>query len=191
MGNANNTERFRKSSLQDQMLIDVPVASADVIAKGDFVLLWKGYAKVPSDLGNSYNSKKAAQMDAARLFCGIAMDESASGDTNTIRVDISPTSIFECDQETAAAASLADVFGIHAESAAGTGFLCSDQELDSGQCSWPIMQCVKTKTSTTSTKILCKMVQNRFFNRQHHEGLTTISWPFDTCNVESDPSFAG
>ena len=191
MGNANNEERFRKSSLQDQMILDFPVASATLIAKGDFVLLWAGSAIQPDDLGSSYNSLAAAQRDAARLFAGMALDESAAGSTAKIRVDVSPTAIYECDQETAGAVSIGDYFSIHAESAAGTGFALSNQELGPITCSWAIMQCVAEKTSTTSTKVLCKMVQNRFYNQAHHEGLTTISWPNDTCNVESDPSYAG
>ena len=182
MGNANNVERFRRGLADQQCLIQVPVASATIIAKGDFVLLFDGKAIQPSDLGDLYNTNLAARQESSRMFLGMAMDESESGEELDIRVDISLNSIWNLTLCTAAAHSIADLFGICAYSTAANSWALYDQKIEP-DCSYPIMQCVKEKAAA-GTDILCKMVQNLMNNRQP-------SWAADTCHTDSDLSFEG
>jgi hypothetical protein len=182
MSNANNNERFRRS-LHDQCLIEAPVASATIIAKGDLVLLWAGKVIQPDDLGSIFNSEAAAIQEGARLFFGVAEDESEAGETLDVRVDVSTDSIWEYTQCTAAVASIGDLFGFCAVSTAANAWRLYNQRI-TPDCSYPIMQCVREKTVTSDGEMLCKMVQNRFNNRGP-------SWAADTCRIEGDASYAG
>lgn len=177
-----NTERFRRTPQQSEVLIEVPVASATVIEKGDIVLLWDGKAIQPSDLGSIYDTELAARAEGARMFLGIAWDPSPAGSTHDIRVDICIDSIYEYPQCDAAAASIADLYGICAASTAASEWALSDQAIEP-DCSYPIMQCVREKTAT-GTSLLVKMYQNHFYNRPP-------SWAMDTCHTDSDKSYAG
>lgn len=177
-----NVERFRRTPQQSEVLIEVPVASATVIEKGDLVLLFGGKAIQPDDLGGIYTTELIARAEGARMFCGIAWDPSPVGSTHDIRIDISPDSIYEYSQCSAAAASIADLFGFCAASTASASWALSNQAIEP-DCSYPILQCVREKAAS-GTDILVKMYQNKFYNRPP-------SWAMDTCHTDSDLSYAG
>jgi len=111
-----NVERSRYGS---QTLIPVPVASATVIEKGDFVCLVSGLA-VPAgsvaDAGDAAANREAV----ADAFLGMAQTASANGETDDVMVDISMESIHELTQETAAAVSVAALIEIYADTAAAS-----------------------------------------------------------------------
>ena len=193
-----NVERFRRTPQQSEMLIEVPVASATVVQKGDLVLLFGGAVIQASDLGSIYNSELAARNEGARLFLGVAWDPSATGDTTAIRVDVSCQSIYAypiCSGETGsvdsnALASVGDLYGFCAYSTAASAWALRDQSLEP-DCSYPIAQCVRDKSAVQELSqypvdelvMLCHLVQNRMQNRQP-------SWAADTCRIEGDASYA-
>ena len=174
-----NKERFMKN-LDNQNIISVPVASATVIEKGDFVLMWRGSAITPSMLGDIYGSATAARREAANLFGGISQDASAAGDTLPVSVDIGLDGIYALDQCTAGAMSVADLVGFCATSIAGGLWGLGDQTVEA-DCSYPIAVVVQEKAAT-GTRILAKMLPNRVFNFVH-------SYPI--CDTESNMSYAG
>lgn len=106
-----NNQRYRRGPLT---LIQVPVASATVIDKGDMIALSAGKA-VPLDDTYDTSSAAAAIKEAAdAAFLGIAHSASASGETDDVLVDISLESIYEFPQQAAAAVSVGDIQTVYA-----------------------------------------------------------------------------
>ena len=190
MGNANDVERFRRTPAQSEVLIEAPIASAVVVAKGDMVVLFAGKVRPMSDLGSIYNTELAARNEAARLFLGVAWDPSAAGETNDIRIDISDHSMYAypcCNAAgtslTTCVASVGDLYGVCAYSTAASAFALKNQSIEA-DCSYPIWQVARDKTAASEDTLLVKQVQNRMMNRQP-------SWAADTCRIEGDASFTG
>ena len=148
-----NKERFRRGT---QNIIEVPVASATVIEKGDFICLVSGKA-VPAgsvaDAGDAAANREAV----ADVFLGIAQNASADGETDPVLVDISLESIHELDLQTAAAVSVADLVEIYATTAAA-----ANQLVVAGTTS-PVAVVVKEK-GATGTGILCKLTPQKLLN---------------------------
>jgi len=148
-----NVERFRYGT---QTLIPVPVESATVVEKGDFICLGSGYA-VPAgsvaDAGDAAANREAIEA----VILGIANTASASGKTDDVLVDISLEAIYELTQQTAAAVSVADLIEIYATTAAA-----DDQLVVAGSTS-PIAVVVRAK-GATGTGILCKLTPQVLLN---------------------------
>ena len=174
-----NTERFM-SNPGNQDIIPVPVASATVIEKGDFVLIWRGNAIQPSDMGSIYSASTVARREGCQFFAGIAQAASASGETAKIGVDIGGDTKLKLTQASAAALSVADMVGIAATSIAGGLWGLEDQKVEA-DCSFPIAVVVEEKAAT-GTDVYCKLLPTRLFNFAH-------SYP--TCMTESNASYAG
>jgi len=163
MGNAN---RYRRGKRQ---LVRVPVASATVIEKGDFVVLSSGKATTPAQLladGSEKTTSTLARDAIADVFVGIAEDASASGSTTDILVDVSIDSIYELKQATAEAISFGDLIAVKANSTASASYTCADDSIDavaSGSTN-PIAVCVKEHTAAEGTGTLCKLLPNKIMN---------------------------
>lgn len=88
-----NKHRFRHGQME---LVDVPVESATVIEIGDMVYLEATGGEVkPASSFAAGGSFSALQQGFANVFLGIAYQASASGETDNISVDVSPTSVYE------------------------------------------------------------------------------------------------
>jgi hypothetical protein len=159
-----DTERFMRGP-EPRTLIQVDVASATVIEKGDFVLIFKDKAITPSQLGTVYTTVTKARREGAMLFAGIARNASPAGSTNKIQVDIGLEAIFKLTQRTAAAQSVADLFGICAVSNASNLWGLEDQKVQA-DCSYPIAVLIESKPAT-GTDVFCKLVPQKLFNPVH------------------------
>lgn len=160
MGNKN---RYRNGKRQ---LVEVPVASASVIEKGDFVCLSGGNAVTPSELlaqGSEKTSKALARDAVADTLIGIAENASAAGDTDDILVDVSLDSIYELDQATAAAISFGDKIGVYASSTASASYTASDDTVEADATN-PIAVCVKAHSSAQGVGTLAKLLPNTTMN---------------------------
>lgn len=81
----------------------MPVDSATVIAIGD--ILWYVGSEDEVEPASTFlwtTNLATTQGNFAAAFAGIAMEKSASGDTDSISVDTSPDSIYEIDVPSAA-----------------------------------------------------------------------------------------
>ena len=97
-----NANRYRHGT---RLLVKVPVASATVIEKGDFVLISSGKATTPSQLyaqGSELATAALTKQGIANAFLGIAERASASGETEDVLVDISIQSVYELKRNAAA-----------------------------------------------------------------------------------------
>ena len=148
-----NKNRYR---FGQQTIVEVPVASATVIEKGDFICLVSGLA-VPAgsvaDAGDAAANREAV----ADAFLGIAQNASANGETKPIMVDIGLESVHALDLASAAALSFGDLIEIYADTNAAT-----DQTTVAGSTS-PVAVCVKEKGST-GTEFLAKLVPQKLLN---------------------------
>ena len=147
-------ERYRHGS---QTLIAMPVLSATVIEKGDFVALSALNETVVNvaaiaDAGDAAANREAA----ADAFLGIAQTASASGETEDVVVDISLESIHELTLQTAAALSFGDFVEIYADTGGSHDQLCV-----AGSTSG-IAVCVKEISS--GTDFLAKLTQQDKLN---------------------------
>lgn len=172
-------ERFMRGP-QPRTLVEVPVASATVVEKGDFVLIFQGNAITPTALGNIYSSATVARREARMMFGGVARNSSAAGSTAPVQIDVSLESIFRFDQCNAGAASVADLYGICAVSAAGGVWGLADDTIEP-DCSYPICVCVQAK-GATGTEMLAKLLPGRLFNVHHS---------YNICMAETAYSYAG
>jgi hypothetical protein len=102
-----------------RQLIGVPVASATIIDKGDFVCIVSGYAVPASDVADAGTAAQNREA-AADAFAGIAETATTTGKTDDIQVDISTHAQFNCDLEAAAAHSVGDLLEIYATTAAAS-----------------------------------------------------------------------
>jgi len=161
-----NVNRYRRGK---RNLVEVPVASATVIEKGDFVVLSSGKATTPSQLhadGSETATATLARDGCADVFVGIAEEASASGDTANILVDVSLESIYELQQATAEAISFGDLVAIKANSTASASYVCADDSIDSvtNGSTDPIAVCVKSHTADEGTGTLCKLLPSKTMN---------------------------
>jgi hypothetical protein len=140
----------------DGGVISMPVASGTVISKGDFICLSSGNA-IPASSVADAGDAAANREAAADAFMGIALEASASGETDNIRVDISLDHQFILDLQSAAAASIGDLLEIYA-----TTLACAAQQVVAGTTS-PVAVCIKDK-SASGTEVLCKLVPQKALN---------------------------
>ncbi len=136
--------------------IEVDVESATVIYAGTNVCYKTGgtqYATPASDVADAGDAA-ANREAAADLYIGVAMDSSASGSTDPIRVAIPPTKIY-LKQATAAAIETGDTLEMFAD--ATNTFDDTHVEGSTSQ----IAVCVKTKSSTVETQVLCRLIRTK------------------------------
>jgi hypothetical protein len=158
------TERWMNGP-QPRKLVKLNVDSDVVIEKGDFVLLFQGKGINPEQIGYIYSSATVARREGAMLFGGIARNSSPSGSTTQVQIDVSPESLYKLTQCSAHAASVADLYGICAESNADGLWGLQDQavELD---CSYPIAVLMDEKAAT-GTDIYASLIPTKLFYPQH------------------------
>lgn len=157
MGNAN---RYRRGN---RMLVEVPVASATVIEKGDFVLIESGAATTPSlkyPAGSAGASAVLCRNAAMQSFGGIAENASAAGDTAPILVDISQEAVYEFVQGTAADISFGDRIEILANSTASASWTLSDNSVAAGTTN-PFAVCVKDHDSAEGANIRARLLPQK------------------------------
>lgn len=171
------TERFMSGPVP-RTLVELECAITVGVEKGDFVLIWQGNAIPPSQIGYIYTSATKARREGAMLFGGVARNSSPVGSTTPVQIDISLESVYKFCQCTAAAASVADLYGICAESNASNLWGLSDQAVEP-DCSYPIAVLLKAK-SATGTDIICKLVPQKLFNPVHS---------YNICNGVNDNTF--
>lgn len=163
MGNAN---RYRYGK---RLLVKVPVASATVIEKGDFVILSSGKATTPSQkyASGSEGANAAAVRDGvADAFLGIAESESKSGETDDVSVDISLDAVYEFQQASAEAISFGDLVAVKANSTASASYTGADDSIDTvaNGSTNPIAVCVKEHTSAAGAGTECKLIPQTILN---------------------------
>lgn len=159
-----DVERFRNGVKQ---MVKIPVASATVIEKGDFVILVGGLATTPAlrqatDSGNTEVSKVAAQSAIALLYVGVAETTSDDGETVDVVVNVGIEAQFEFAQTTAAGISFGARVEIDAVSFASASWGCVDDTIVAGATN-PIGVCVRAHSSS-STGTLCKLVPQKIIN---------------------------
>jgi len=140
-----------------QCPIEIPVESATVIEKGDFVLLDSNYAINAAIMADPTGGATAVREAAADIFAGIALTASASGETDPVQVDISTISVYRLTQKTAAAIHVGDQVEIYAATTA-----CEDQTVVEGSDS-PVATCVKQK-GATGTDVECVLAPRKIFH---------------------------
>lgn len=173
------TERWMNGP-QPRKLVPLRVASATVIEKGDFVLIWQGMAIPPSLIGYIYGSATTARREGAMLFGGIARNSSPAGQTNLVQIDVSPESLYKLTLCTAAAASVADLYGICAVSNAGGLWALEDQKVEP-DCSYPIAVLMEEKAAA-GTDIYASLVPSKLFYPVHS---------YTICYGVNDNTFVG
>lgn len=161
-----NANRFRHGP---RNLISVPVASATVLEKGDFVLIIGGKAVSArqyygeSGAGAEGSSVKNVRSKLMQYFSGVADEPSPSGSTDPILVDISTEAIFEFVQGTAEDCSVGDLISILANSTASSSWTPTDDSVSVGGSN-PFAVCVRDHDSAQGTGILCKLLPQKVFN---------------------------
>ena len=122
--------------------ISLPVLSATVIEKGDFIALSAlNETAIPvSDIADAGDA--AANREAAsQVFLGIARTASATGETDDVEVGISLEDVYELDLQAAAALSIGDYVEVYADTNG-----CSDQLCVAGSTS-RIALCIENKAA--------------------------------------------
>jgi len=162
-----DTERVHHGT---KTLVEMPVESGTVIEKGDFVILDSGYVTQCSDKypSGSRTAKATVQDAIADSIVGIAQTASADGETDNVIVDISLESIYEFDQDTAAAISFGDLLEIACASVGASSYYPYDQKVSAGTTN-PIAVCVKEHTDST-TKTLLKLIPQDNLNDTGTQG---------------------
>jgi hypothetical protein len=150
---------------QPRKLVKLDVASATVIEKGDFVLLFQGNAIPPSLIGYIYSSATVARREGCMLFGGIARNSSPAGSTTQVQIDVSPESLYKLTQCSAHAASVADLYGICAVSNADGLWGLEDQKVEQ-DCSYPIAVLMESKAAT-GTDAYMSLVPSKLFYPIH------------------------
>ena len=141
-----NRERY---SSGPQSIVSVPIESATVIAKGDFICLDGGYALPAGDLEDAGDAA-ANRENAADLFIGIALTGSAAGETEKLTVDTSCEAVFRLELQAAATLSFGAALEIYATATAP-----SDYQAVAGTTS---KVAVTVESITTGVDIKCKML---------------------------------
>ena len=174
-------EKWMRGCSQRTLVQVDKFATANLVEKGDFVLIFQGKAITPSDLGQIYSSATVARREGSMMFGGIARNTSDAASTRQVQLDISvDSSIYKLVQCTAAAASITDKFGICAVSDADGGWGLEDQKVEP-DCSYPIAVLVESKAAT-GTDVLCKLLPTKLFNGSHS---------YTICDADSALSYAG
>lgn len=158
------TERWMNGP-QPRKLVPLRVASATVIEKGDFVLIFQGMAIPPSLIGYIYSSALTARREGAMLFGGIARNSSPAGQTAVVQIDVSPESLYKLTLCSAAAASVADLYGICAVSNGDGLWALEDQKVEP-DCSYPIAVLMEEKAAA-GTEIYASLIPTKLFYPQH------------------------
>lgn len=130
--------RFGKSVLKK-----MPVASATVIARGDMLYFdtTSHVVKPASDF--TWDTDLATTQGAfAAVFCGIAEEASASGETTPISVETSPEAVYEIDVPSGTYHQ-DDKFGPDKD----TGNALLDQTVESAIAAASICRCFKDMTA--------------------------------------------
>ena len=157
-----DVERFRNGVKQ---MVKIPVASATVIEKGDFIVVSGGLATTPALLqagGSKEATKVAAQSAIALLFVGVAETTSDAGETVDVVVNVGIEAQFEFAQTTAAGISFGARVEIDAVSTASLSWGCVDDTIVAGATN-PIGVCVRAHSSS-ETGTLCKLVPQKIVN---------------------------
>ena len=163
-----NVHRYRYG---DQELISVSVDDTTVVEIGDFMVLVSAADEAddatltenkccPSDYMVDVGDAAANRALLATQFLGIAMSASLNGDTDDIL--IATKGFFELDQATAAAIAVGD--GVEGYS---DGTTAAAQTVVAGATS-PIAVCVKNKTSTSLTRVLCRLIPSALMDDLGH-----------------------
>jgi hypothetical protein len=140
---AQNRERYVSGPRE---LVEVPIAAATVIYKGDLVYFDGGYAVGGSDLGDAGDAA-ANRENGADLFIGIAETAHAATDpAGKIVVDVSNEAIFQLELQAAASLSFAAALEPYADATAP-----SEYQLVAGTTS-KIAVTVEAITSGTDIK---------------------------------------
>ena len=158
-----NVHRYRRG---DQAIVEVPVDDTTVVEIGDFICrVIQTDVDADSDLTLDYGCPATQLVTAgnattereagADQFVGIALSASLNGDTDDLLV--ATEGFFELDQKTAAAIGFGDPVEIYSD-----GTNCEDQTVVEGSTS-PIATCVRHKTGTTLTRVLCKLLPSKLF----------------------------
>lgn len=166
-----NENRYRHGR---QLLVQVPVDSATIIEKGDFVLVYGGKATTPTQLlasGSEKTTRQLAKNACAAAFLGIAENASGSGDTDDILVDVSLESIYELKQAAAAACSFGDQVTFQANSTASASYNCADDSISvAANCDNPIGVVVRQHTAAQGAGTLTKLVPQKVMQRASWAG---------------------
>lgn len=142
---AQNRERYRTGPRE---LIEVPIAAATVIQKGDNVFFDGGYAVPGSSLGDAGDAA-ANRENGADLFLGIAETAHGASDAaGMILVDISNGSVFTLELQAAASLSFGAALEIYATATAPSAY-----QFVAGTTS-KVAVAVETVTSGTDIKAM-------------------------------------
>lgn len=156
-----NKMRYRYGDMRS---ILVPVDSTTVVEIGDFMArviqtdvdadatLTINYCCPVTYMVTSANAA-ADREKAADQFLGVAMSQSLNGQTDPVL--IATEAEFELTQKVAAAIHVGDPVEVYSD-----GTNCEDQTIVEGTPS-PIAVCVKHKTSTTLTGVLCRLIPSK------------------------------
>lgn len=159
MGNDN---RYRHGR---QLLVQVPIASATVVEKGDFVLISGGKATTPSQLlaaGSKKTTRNAAAAAVTAAFLGEAETASANGDTDDILVDVSLESVYELKMKSAGACSFGDQVAIQTNSTASASYTAADDSISiAASTNNRIAVVVREHSSAAGVDTLCKLVPQK------------------------------
>ena len=130
------------------------VESATVIYAGSFVCQKNGDAHYVTPASSVADAGDAAanREAAADLFIGVALDGSASGDTDEIRVAVAPTQLY-LKQYTAAATTVGATQELY-----GDATCCADDTIVAGSTS-QVATCIKQKPSTIDPWVACELIR--------------------------------
>lgn len=143
---AQNRERYVSGP---RSLVSVPIESATVVYKGDFICLDGGYAVVADDL-NDAGDAAANRENGADNFLGIAETASASGETDDLVVDVSCEAIFQLELQAAASLSFGAALEIYSDGGAPSAY-----QTVAGTTS---KIAVTAEAITSGTDIKCKLL---------------------------------
>lgn len=128
-------------------MVKFAVDSATVIEIGDLVYLNTDDVKPAADLTWDTNLA-TTQADFADVFAGVAAEQSASGDTDSIDIDISPMSVYEF-AVASATYEIGDKLG--PDQSGGTALL--SQQLEEAVAASAVAVAYERKTSATRLKV--------------------------------------
>ena len=131
-----------------QLLVKCAVDSAQVIDIGDMV--WLNTDDVRPATAFTWDTDLATtQASFAEKFIGIAQEESASGETDEISVDISPLAVYEMALASATA-EVGDPLGPD-QTGTGSSATLMDQQLESAVAGSSVARCVKRNAAAATS----------------------------------------
>jgi len=146
-----------------QTQIKLGVASATVINKGDMVYLSDGKAAAYSSTYDASSAAAAIKEAAADVFCGVAQESSASGETDDILVDISNEAIYQMDLQAAADCSVGDWLTIY--TGVSSDGMDPQKLVADTTGSYGMFVCVEDHASAAGTLLQVKMLPQKIFNK--------------------------